>query len=95
MHAKGKMGLGTPFQAAGKAQKYMAEGAACCGRGSADSCQIVSRPCFYPERLVTRDYVDKYAPVMEDRLVEAGARLALVLNHIMTMSLRHDKIDPF
>jgi hypothetical protein len=47
-----------------------------------DSCQIVSTPGFYPERLVTTDYVAKYAPVMEDRLVEAGARLAQVLNRV-------------
>ncbi len=71
---------GSPWSAAAAAQ---------------DSCRIVSTPGFYPERLVTMDYVAKYTPVMEDRLVEAGARLAQVLNHIMTMSLRHDKIDPF
>jgi hypothetical protein len=28
------------------------------------------------------DYVAKYTPVMEDRLVEAGARLAQVLNRV-------------
>jgi hypothetical protein len=45
-----------------------------------DFCQIAAKPGFYPERLVTMDYVAKYAPVMEDRLVEAGTRLAQVLN---------------
>jgi hypothetical protein len=47
-----------------------------------DSCQIVSTPGFYPERLLTMDYVAKYTPVMEGLLVEAGARLAQVLNRV-------------
>lgn len=29
-----------------------------------DSCQIVSRPDFYPERLVTPQYIETYKPVM-------------------------------
>jgi hypothetical protein len=37
-------------------------------------------PGFYPERLVTTDYIERYTPVMENRLVQAGARLAQVLN---------------
>ena len=45
-----------------------------------ESCQIVAKPGFYPERLVTPDYIANYTPVMEGRLVEAGARLAQVLN---------------
>ena len=45
-----------------------------------DSCQIVATPGFYPERLVGMDYIAKYVPVMGERLVEAGARLAQVLN---------------
>lgn len=47
-----------------------------------DSCRIVATPGFYPDRLVTMDYVDNYTPVMEGRLVEAGARLAQILNRI-------------
>jgi hypothetical protein len=47
-----------------------------------DSCQIVSTPGFYPERLLTMDYVAKYTPVMEGLLVDAGARLAQVLNRV-------------
>ncbi len=47
-----------------------------------DSCQIVATPGFYPERLVTMDYVAKYKPVLEDRLVEASKSLANVLNRL-------------
>ena len=47
-----------------------------------DSCQIVATTGFYPERLVGMDYIAKYTPVMEERLVEADVRLAQVLNRV-------------
>ena len=45
-----------------------------------ESCKIVGTPGFYPERLVGVDYMDRYTPVMEQRLTVAGARLAGLLN---------------
>jgi hypothetical protein len=47
-----------------------------------ESCQIVGTTGFYPERLVGQDYVQRYTPVMEQRLTVAGARLAGLLNRI-------------
>lgn len=45
-----------------------------------ESCRIVSKPGFYPDRLVTPEYVQSYTPVMLYQLALAGARLAQVLN---------------
>ena len=45
-----------------------------------ESCKIVGAPGFYPERLVGMDYVERYTPVMEQRLTVAGTRLAGLLN---------------
>ncbi len=47
-----------------------------------ESCKIVGKPGFYPERLVGMDYVERYTPVMEQRLTVAGARLAGLLNRV-------------
>jgi nuclease S1 len=47
-----------------------------------ESCRIVSRPDFYPDRLVTPAYVDSYVPVMAYQLALAGSRLAQVLNEL-------------
>lgn len=47
-----------------------------------ESCMIVSMPGFYPNRLVELPYIEKYTPVMERRLVAAGARLAGILNSV-------------
>ena len=47
-----------------------------------ESCMIVSMPGFYPNRLVELPYIKKYTPVMERRLVAAGARLAGILNSV-------------
>ncbi len=49
-----------------------------------ESCRIVGTPGFYPERLVGMDYVERYTPVMEQRLTVAGARLAGLLNQAFT-----------
>ena len=47
-----------------------------------ESCQIVSNPSFYPNRLVDVPYIERYTPVMKRRLALAGARLAGTLNRI-------------
>lgn len=47
-----------------------------------ESCRIVGSPGFYPERRVGLDYVERFTPVMEDRLATAGARLAAILNKV-------------
>jgi len=38
---------------------------------------------FYPGRFVGQDYVQAFAPVMENQLVTAGARLAELLNRVL------------
>jgi hypothetical protein len=45
-----------------------------------ESCRIVDAPGFYPDRIVEVPYIVKYTPVMEQRLILAGARLAVLLN---------------
>ncbi len=47
-----------------------------------ESCRIVGTPGFYPDRKVDVPYVERFTPVMEDRLRLAGARLAAVLNRV-------------
>ena len=47
-----------------------------------ESCQIVGTAGFYPERRVGQDYIDKFKPILEARLAEAGARLASLLNGV-------------
>lgn len=52
-------------------------------RAAEESCHIVATPGFYPGRLVDADYLDRFKPVLEARLVLAGARLAEVLNRLL------------
>jgi nuclease S1 len=47
-----------------------------------ESCRIVSKAGFYPDRLVTPEYVERYTPVMLFQLALAGSRLAQTLNRI-------------
>lgn len=47
-----------------------------------DSCRIVGKPGFYPDRLVTPAYLEEFTPVMLYQLALAGARLADVLNKL-------------
>lgn len=47
-----------------------------------ESCRIVAKPSFYPDRLVDTTYIEEYTPVMEQQLTIAGARLAVLLNGI-------------
>lgn len=45
-----------------------------------ESCRLVATPGFYPDRLVDVDYIQRFTPLMEQRLAMAGARLAALLN---------------
>lgn len=47
-----------------------------------ESCRIVGTAGFYPERRVGRDYVERFMPVLEQRLRLAGWRLAQLLNQM-------------
>jgi hypothetical protein len=51
-------------------------------KAAEESCRIVAKPSFYPGRLVDSPYIEEYTPVMEQRLMIAGARLASLLNGI-------------
>ena len=45
-----------------------------------ESCRIVGTAGFYPTRKVDVAYVERYTPVIEQRLTIAGAQLAGLLN---------------
>lgn len=45
-----------------------------------ESCRIVALPGFYPQRLVGLEYIERFTPTLEQRLVLAGARLAGLIN---------------
>lgn len=45
-----------------------------------ESCRIVALPGFYPPRKVGLEYVERFTPTLEQRLVLAGARLAGLIN---------------
>lgn len=47
-----------------------------------ESCRIVRTPGFYPERRVGGDNIQRFTPVMEQRLQRAGSRLAGLLNRL-------------
>lgn len=47
-----------------------------------ESCRIVSTPGFYPARRVGVDYIKRFTPVVEQRLLRAASRLAGLLNRI-------------
>ena len=47
------------------------------------SCQIVSRADFYPERRVGKDYIEIFTPVLEQQLAAAGGALASLLNQTL------------
>ncbi|MDO8769443.1 MAG: S1/P1 nuclease [Burkholderiaceae bacterium] len=49
-------------------------------RVAEESCRIVALPGFYPQRLVGLDYMERFTPTLEQRLVQAGARLAGLIN---------------
>jgi hypothetical protein len=47
-----------------------------------ESCHIVGGAGFYPGRKIDAAYIEKFTPVLEQRLALAGARLAALLNRI-------------
>jgi hypothetical protein len=51
-----------------------------------ESCRIVGLEGFYPARLVDLAYVQRFTPLMEQRLQQAGARLAVTLNQALPES---------
>jgi hypothetical protein len=48
-----------------------------------ESCALVASPNFYPPHKVGTDYVRTWRPVVEQRLAQAGMRLAAVLNRLL------------
>jgi hypothetical protein len=48
------------------------------------SCRIVGTPGFYPGRKVSAGYAEMFAPVLEQQLRAAGARLAWMLNKLLS-----------
>lgn len=48
-----------------------------------ESCRLVASPGFYPEDRVTPEYVQRYMPVLQQRLSTAGYRLAAVINRAL------------
>ena len=48
-----------------------------------ESCGIVASPGFYPDTRTGSNYIDKFTPVLEDRLQMAAARLAQLLNQTL------------
>ena len=47
-----------------------------------ESCKIVGILGLCPERKVGADYMERYTPVMQQRLVIAAARLAAMMNMV-------------
>jgi hypothetical protein len=45
-----------------------------------ESCRIVGQLGFYPGRLVDQAYIQRFTPIMDQRLQLAGARLAGLIN---------------
>ncbi|MES2282530.1 MAG: S1/P1 nuclease [Pseudomonadota bacterium] len=52
------------------------------------SCQIVGMPGFYPPRQVGADYAERFTPVVEHRLMDAGTHLAQILNRVFSGGVR-------
>lgn len=50
------------------------------GDWAGESCRIVSRPDVYPSRQLDSAYAGMFEPVMKQRLLLAGLRLATLLN---------------
>jgi len=47
-----------------------------------ESCRIVGTPGFYTERKVGVDYIERFTPVIEQRLVTDAKRLPGLLNRV-------------
>lgn len=54
------------------------------GKVAEESCRVVASPGFYPPHLVGLDYMDRFAPLLDQRLAFAGARLAHLLNLLLS-----------
>jgi hypothetical protein len=52
-------------------------------RAAEESCRLVATEGFYPDRLVDQRYIQRFTPLMEQRLAMAGARLAALLNTVL------------
>lgn len=48
-----------------------------------ESCRIVSAEGFYPPRRAGPEYAERYAPMLEQRLHQAGLRLGLLLGQLL------------
>lgn len=48
-----------------------------------ESCRLVASPGFYPEEKVTQEYVQRFMPLLQQRLSTAGYRLAAVINRAL------------
>lgn len=48
-----------------------------------ESCRLVGSPGFYPQRRVGLDYLQQFAPMLEQRLVLAAERTADLLNRLL------------
>ena len=48
-----------------------------------ESCRLVASPGFYPEEKVTQEYVQRFMPLLQQRLSSAGYRLAAVINRAL------------
>jgi hypothetical protein len=48
-----------------------------------ESCRLVASPGFYPEAGITPEYVQRFLPVVQQRLSLAGYRLAAVINRAL------------
>ena len=65
---------------AGRQELDRAGGAFNAAQAAEESCRIVRQPGFYPGRLVDQAYIQRFTPIMELRLQQAGARLAGLIN---------------
>jgi hypothetical protein len=76
--------LGDPAKARSQAaQKLSGTLPSVAVQAAEESCRIVGQPGFYPERLVDMAYVQRFAPLMEQRLRLAGSRLAELINQAL------------
>ena len=50
-----------------------------------ETCRIVNRPDFYPDRTMPDAYLQTFAPVVRQQLFLAGARLGALLNRVLTV----------
>jgi hypothetical protein len=51
-------------------------------KAAEESCRLVATKGFYPDGLVDQRYIQRFTPLMEQRLAMAGARLATLLNAV-------------